>query len=142
MKSLLIIAALFAFHAPAQAQESGFSDQMHQIYFNFRQAKAESHSETFYPWAAGRVRILRAAAINAIALTPEKVKSYKELERRREMLVFHQTMARLIYMSASLEDAFTAGDEYEATSVSREMDIENLFFEIEKLMNDAHARFR
>ena len=142
MKSLLFAAVLLALGHPALAQKSGFADRMHNIYFNFRQAKAESHSETFYPWAAGRVRTLRAEAIKTIALTPEKVNSFNELERRREMLVFHQTMARLIYLSASLEDAFTAGDEYESVSASRAMDIENLFHEMENLMNFAHSRFR
>lgn len=142
MKSLLFAFALLALANPAHAQDSAFSDRMHKIYFNFRQAKAESHSETLYPWAASRVRTLRSEAIKTIALTPKKINSYKELERRREMLVFHQTMARLIYLSASLEDAFTAGDDYVSESISREMDIKNLFHEIENLMDFAHSRFR
>ncbi len=143
MKLILVIAAFASMGVLAKAEPlNELAAHMRAMSSNLEITKVKSSETTTWSEAAAGSRELRTHVIGALGLVPEVIKSMTEVDQRRAMLEYHQLMARLIYMSASLEDAFTAGQEYQSISVSREMDIQNLFHEIDKLMSYAHDRYR
>lgn len=95
-----------------------------------------------YKEAAAKTRELRQHLIQSIALQPTKISSMREAQRNAAMIDYHQLMARVIYLSATLEHTFSAGDDFQATSNSRENDIRNLLHEINVIVGQAHRKYR
>ncbi len=128
--------------AGAEEDSRSLAETMRAMAAEFESARSYSANEETYSRAADHSRRLRAHVISAVSKTPRSLELRERDEKLRGLLEYHQLMSRLIYMSASLEDAFTSGEDYSSISVSREMDIESLFHEIAKLMKAAHERFR
>lgn len=95
-----------------------------------------------YPEGGRKTRELRQHLIQALALTPRKLANLSEGDKNAKMIEFHQLMARVIYLSASLERAFDAVDGYEPESRSRKDDIKNLLHEINAVSGQAHKHFQ
>lgn len=139
MKSLIATVLLLTLSAAAHA--GPLADHMRDMSYILTSAKEKSASTENYGEASDLMRAMRGHAIAATALTPSAVGNLEEKVRNQEMIAYHQTMARLIYMTAAIENAL-ANEDYEFESYSRAHDIENLFLELDKLMSYAHDRFR
>jgi hypothetical protein len=94
-----------------------------------------------FPEGGRLTRDLRHHLIQSLALTPGKLANQSETEKNMGMIEFHQLLSRVIYLSASLERAFSA-EEYEPESSSRQEDIKNLLHEINVISGRAHRLFR
>ena len=103
---------------------------------------ARSEKSVEYLEAADKVRELRDHLVDSIALRPAKFAQMNEAQRNAALIEYHQLMARVIYLTATLEHTLTVGNDLEAESGSRKKDIINLLHEINVLAGKAHRMFR
>jgi hypothetical protein len=141
MKTLIAFTLISLLSPAAYATEETLKDHMREMSILMETAKTQAANPQTYEDAAESMRRMRIHIIAATALVPPKLLSLEGKTRNLEVLAFHQIMSRLIYMSAAIENALS-NDDYVTESYSRERDIENLFYEMAKLMSYAHERFR
>lgn len=144
MKQLLLSMALALAAQGTYAQEKPLTlrEHMRAMGYILDEVFSRANESKNYAEAAERTRQLRTHLVQSISLYPQKFSTLRELEKNAAVLEYHQLMARVIYLSASLEQTFAAGDEFHFVSGSRQDDIRNLLHEINVLIGKAHRKFR
>lgn len=100
-----------------------------------------SATPDLYPQAADKVSELRGHLIKVIALLPPKVEAMEPKQRRLSTIEYHQFVARVIFLSSSLENALL-GVGTPTSGESFERDVQNLMREISTAVGNAHIKFR
>ena len=99
-----------------------------------------SANKADFPAAADKTSELRGHLIQVIGLLPPKVAAMEASERRLRTIEFQQFAARVIYLTANLENAFLGAGT--PTSETFDKDVENLLREISTAVGRAHGKFR
>ncbi len=100
-----------------------------------------SATPDLYPQAADKVSELRGHLVKVISLLPPKVEAMEPKQRRLATIEFHQFVARVIFLTSSLENALL-GVGTPTSGQSFERDVENLMREISTAVGNAHIKFR
>lgn len=117
-------------------------DHMRAMGYIIDEINARSTEPKSFKEAASKTRELRSHLVQAIALEPGKFATFKENELNAARREYHQALARVIYLSASLERVLETETDFETQSGSRVADIRNILHEMNVLVGKAHAKFR
>jgi len=142
---ILALAFVLAFAAmPVKSEQPQLSlrEHMRAMGYQLDEIFARSQEPLKYSEAAVKTRELRGQLVKAIALIPSKFETLREREKNAAIAEYHQFTARVIYLSATLEQTFLLPDDLQTASGSREKDIRNLLHEINVVVGKAHSKFR
>lgn len=143
MKFILsvFIASLTALPAMAQTAPT-LREKMRAMGYLLDDINSRADQVPDYHAAAAKTRELRDYLIQSLPMDPGKFASLNERERNAARVEYHQLLARVIYLSATLEKTFDSADDFQTQSGSRRDDVRNLLHEINVLVGKAHGRFR
>ena len=137
----LFLAALAALPAAAQTAPT-LRDRMRAMGYLLDDINSKADQVPDYHAAAAKTRELREHLIQSLPIDPGKFGNLNEREKNAARLEYHQLLARVIYLSATLEKTLDAADDFQTQSGSRRNDVRNLLHEINVLVGKAHGRFR
>ncbi|MGE0528079.1 MAG: hypothetical protein AB7G93_21525 [Bdellovibrionales bacterium] len=138
---LFLLVSFAALPALAE-QQLPLRDHMRAMGYLMDEIYSRAKEPITYKEAAQKTRELRGHLVESIALIPTKLITMREQARNSDLIEYHQLMARVIYLSATLEHTLSAGDDFHAQSATRQDDVRNLLHEINVLVGKAHRQFR
>ncbi len=142
MKQLLIALLLTVASTNAVAQTSSLREHMRAMGYMLDEINSRSSEPQNFSEAAAKTRQLRHALIQSLALDPPKFAAMNEKEQNAARVEYHQLLARVVHLSATLEKTLDADSDSQTQSGTRLADVRNLLHEINVLVGKAHRKFR
>lgn len=140
MKYVLAVVAL-SFSLSTQAAELTLREHMAAMVYILDSIWLSTTDAANYPKAADKTAEMREHLTQAIGLKPGKLQSLNPTQRRQAVIEYHQLMAQIIHLSATLERTLAAPD-LDPVSGSRQRDVQNLLREISVVIARGHEKFR
>ena len=142
MKKILIAVLLALGSTNAIAQTTSLRELMRSMGYMLDEINSRSSEPQNFSEAAIKTRELRRALILSLALDPPKFTTMNERDQNSARVEYHQLLARVIHLSATLEKTLDADSDSQTLSGTRLADVRNLLHEINVLVGKAHRRFR
>jgi len=142
LKKLLLFGLILLSAAKATGESVRLQDHMRSMGRLLDEINARANEPINFSEAAAKSRELRRELVLSISIDPNKFLSMSEKEQRDARIEYHKLMARVIYLSATLEKTLEAEDDFGTQSGTRIEDVRNLLHEINVLVGKAHQKFR
>jgi hypothetical protein len=143
MKSKILALAFIAFLIPQVQATEPLTLRQHMTAMGYLldEVWVSVGTPPDYTKAADKVNELRGHLVQVIGLLPPKIEIMQPTEKRLATIEFHQFAARVIYLTATLENTLLKPD-LSPISQSRDRDIANVLHEISSAVGSAHGKFR
>lgn len=142
MKQLLIALLISFGSTNAMAETTSLREHMRAMGYMLDEINSRSSEPPQFSQAAAKTRELRRALILSLALDPPKFATLNDKEQNFARVEYHQLLARVVYLSATLEKTLDADSDNQTQSGTRLADVRNLLHEINVLVGKAHRKFR
>jgi hypothetical protein len=142
LKHLLIALVLTSGSTNAIAQTTSLREHMRAMGYLLDEINSRSSEPLKFSEAAAKTRELRRGMIQSLAFDPPKFATMNERTANAARLEYHQFLARVIYLSATLERVMDADSDSQTQSGTRLGDIRNILHEINVQVGRAHGKFR
>jgi hypothetical protein len=143
MKIIVTGIALLMLFVPKSFADTPLSLRQHMAAMGYilDEVWVKTANPSEYLYAADKVREMRGHLVASIDLFPSKFSTLNPFERRLAEIEYHHFMARVIYLSSTLESTLLKPN-MQPVGPSRESDIKQLLGEISTAVGRAHGKFR
>ncbi len=125
----------------ARSEESSLREHMSSMGVIMDKIWAQTNDPADWPVAANKVQDLRQHLVKAIAFLPPKINDLEGSELRLATVLFHQYMARAIWLTASIEKALLEG-QIDPNKEGAEREVHDLLRELSVVVGKGHGQFR